>query len=194
MTTSPAATALRHVPLVSVSIAFHGPFHVGGGTPAEGLDRVLDRGALLPGTSLKGVLRAEALERLDAPPELVDATFGSEGKGPSPWWWSDATLDSPRIGRAARIRINPETGTTERGFLALGEHVWCREGHFTIEPMVNVTADRPARQEQRLLLRASVRSVSALGGERTRGSGWVTMTDGEAWTSADTDAVLGWWS
>ncbi len=175
---------------LAFQIAFHGPFHVGGLGAVGGMDRVLDRDFLLPGSSLKGLLRAEARERLGIPKPWLEATFGREGDHPSPWWWSDGVVDSPTFGRAVRIKINPDTSASERGFLALGEEVWARTGHFTVAPMINLPEERLPTAEQRLLIRACARSVSTLGGGRNRGSGWVTLTDGEPWTITESTAFL----
>lgn len=62
--------------MTEFTITFHGPFHVGSGVADQGLDRVLDRGALLPGTSLKGVMRAAARETLGLDDSLVARVFG----------------------------------------------------------------------------------------------------------------------
>ena len=40
--------------MITFTLTFHGPFHVGTGNPEAGMDRPVDRGALLPATSLKG--------------------------------------------------------------------------------------------------------------------------------------------
>jgi CRISPR/Cas system CSM-associated protein Csm3 (group 7 of RAMP superfamily) len=171
---------------MTFTITFHGPFHIGG-TPESGLDRVLDRMVPLPGTSLKGLLRAEAAERLRVLDPLVSAIFGARGQhgSASPWWWSDAKIADEKITRSARIHINDATGTTERGFLLLGEDLWARTATFTVEPrMMGATAD------QALVIRAAARSVSALGGGRRRGSGWVTIEDDTEWSADDTRALL----
>lgn len=172
---------------LTLAITFHGPFHVGG-SAQEGLDRRLDRDFLLPGSSLKGLMRAEARERLAIDDELVTATFGGPGGQPSPWWWSDATFPtSPTLGRFARIR-RTEAGITDRGFLLMGESVWAAKATFVIEPVT-----RKATPEQRKLLRAAAASVTSLGGARQRGEGFVSITDTECatWDEADLSALIG---
>lgn len=169
------------------TITFHGPFHVGG-SPFEGLDRTLDRDVPLPSTSLKGLLRAEAVERLGIGPSLVGAVFGSPAqKGdPGAWWWSDAEFAAPPVfSRSARIKIDNSTGTTEEGFLMLGEDVWADSASFTVEPL-----NLSAQQAHEIVLRAAARSVSSLGGDRRRGSGWVSIRDDLTWSEADTAKLL----
>lgn len=174
------------VSALQFTIAFHGPFHVGG-SAQEGLDRRLDPEFLLPGSSLKGLMRAEARERLGINEELVTATFGAPGGRPSPWWWSGAEFDNrPALGRFARIR-RTEAGVTDRGFLLMGESVWATTARFVIEPVAP-----EATAGQRRLLRAAAASVTALGGARQRGEGFVSITDAEgtAWSDEDLEALI----
>lgn len=180
--------------MTEFTITFHGPFHVGSGVADQGLDRVLDRGALLPATSLKGVMRAAAREILGLPTSLVARVFGgpldddgTTRRVPSPWAWSDAELsDDASFQNLARIRINDETRTTERGFLMLGESVWAMSAQFTVTQYGEVSGDV---KEHLLVLRASARAVTAIGGGRRRGEGWVTITDGTTWGASDTRAL-----
>lgn len=176
--------------MTAFTISFHGPFHVGSGVPDRGLDRVLDRDALLPGTSLKGVMRAAASETLGMSKPLVASVFGSPSAhaGPalrhgSPWAWSDADFSEFSLQRLARIRIDDRTRTTDRGFLMLGETVWADTATFT------VTQASPAPGnvgDHLLVLRAAARAVTSIGGGRSRGEGWVTITDEEPWSAQDT--------
>lgn len=176
--------------MTEFTITFHGPFHVGSGVADQGLDRVLDRGALLPGTSLKGVMRAAARETLRLDDSLVAQVFGgtlddngTTRRVASPWAWSDAELSDRTFQNLARIRINDETRTTERGFLMLGESVWATSARFTVTQHAELSGDV---EEHKLVLRASARAVTAIGGGRRRGEGWVTITDGADWDRADT--------
>lgn len=183
---------------LTFTITFHGPFRVGGHGTASGIDEVIDRENPLPGTSIKGLLRAEAAELLGVPTPVVDAVFGSTGAGPSPWWWSDVQFPGnddqcPGVvySRVARIRVDDDTGTTSRGFLALGEQAWARTGTFTVEPTVGQNLAVEERSRHECVIRAAARSAVALGGARTRGSGWVTITEpGCEWTPADTATLL----
>lgn len=177
---------------LTFKITFHGPFHVGSGVPSQGIDRVLDRDALLPATSLKGAMRAAAAEQLGLPGALVDAVYGTKRtvaatrRTPSPWAWTDAQLKEPQIEYLTRIRINDETGLTERGFLMAGESVWSSEASFSVSLLVPV--QEPERQL--LVLRASARAITSIGGGRSRGEGWVTIQDETGWGLNDTKALL----
>ncbi len=164
-------------------ITFHGPFHVGSGGPDSGMDRVLDHGVPLPGSSLKGLIRAEATERLGLDPGVIGRIFGVAGRGGSPWWWSDAQFpQAPVVDRSARIVIDDETNTAARGFLLLGEQLWARTGEFRVQQTRYVNDV----DTHMLVLRAAARCVSSLGGDRRRGMGWVTISDTKPWTAEDT--------
>jgi CRISPR/Cas system CSM-associated protein Csm3 (group 7 of RAMP superfamily) len=179
--------------LTEFTITFHGPFHIGSGVADQGLDRVLDHGALLPGTSLKGVMRAAASETLKLPRLLVAQVFGgviqTQGKTrrvPSPWAWSDADLGDHSFQNLARIRIDDETRTTERGFLMLGESVWATSARFTVTRHRELVGDV---NDHLIVLRASARTVTGVGGGRRRGEGWVSIADGATWSVDDTQAL-----
>ena len=81
-----------------------------------------------------------------------------------------------------------DAGRTVPGFLGFGMHAWARGGTFTVEPRIRLKDT--VRERHTLVLRAAARSVSSLGGDRRRGSGWVTMTDPLPWTAADTANLL----
>ena len=86
--------------MITFTLAMHGPFHVSTGTPDEGMDSPIDLACPLPSTSLKGLLRAEATERLEIPQPVIDEIFGR-----SAWSASD---DSQRSA--------PVRGVDGRGF------------------------------------------------------------------------------
>ncbi len=159
---------------IEFAIQFHGPFRVGAGAAVPGLDAPVDRDRLLPASSLKGLLRAEAAERLRLPAPLVDAVFGSPSH-PCPWWWSDARITNPRITPSTKIKVD-ERGRAERGFLRFGEQVWADGGTFTVEQRLPLTADEVDLHTNVLV--ASALSVSSLGSSRRRGEGWVTISCG----------------
>lgn len=175
-------------------VMFRGPFHVGSGTPAEGLDSTVDHEVPLPGSSLKGLMRAQALNVLQLPASVVEAIFGSP-ECESGWLWSDAAFErAPQSERMARLKLaDTDDGAAETGFLMLGEHLWASEATFTITP--RRALDPAALTRDQLVLRASARSISGLGGSRRRGEGWVSVTDirtgsATAWTVEDTLALL----
>lgn len=167
------------------TITFHTPFHVSTGTSEKGLDRLVDVDNPLPASSLKGRMRAAASEDLGLPSALVDDVFGHVG-APSPWWWSDAEFDSLTVRNITQIKVNDRSGTSERGFLMFGQHVWATTAVFDVVRRV-VQADRFPDHE--LVLRASARAITSLGGQRRRGEGWVTISEGP-WTSQDTRRLI----
>lgn len=169
-------------------ITFHGPFHVARGQAAAGNDRTVDGNQLLPASSLKGLLRAEAREQLQIKSALVNEIFGS-GR-PSPWVWSDASIVDPMVQRSARIRIgDTDGGQAEDEFLMIGQHVWARSATFSIEQWGEVPPDRLAAHT--LVLTAAALSVNALGGARRRGEGWVSIRrPGFTWSSENTESIL----
>jgi CRISPR/Cas system CMR subunit Cmr4 (Cas7 group RAMP superfamily) len=174
--------------VITFTIRFHGPFHVGTGNPDDGLDRPVDRSNLLPATSLKGLLRAEATEVLGIDGALVDRVFGARGK-PGAWWWEDARPDGfLDVRRMARIVVG-DNGIVSRGFLMLGEHVWLERATFQVGPLRQL---EPADQELHMrVLRAAARSCMSLGGSRRRGEGWVSITDDQSvWTVDDSRAIV----
>lgn len=171
--------------MITFTITFHTPFHVSTGTSERGLDRLVDAENPLPASSLKGRMRAAARETLRLDPGLVAAVFGS-ASDPSPWWWSDAAFsDDPLIRNVARVKIDDASGTTERGFLMFGQHVWADTATFTVAPRVTIAR----HDEHELVLRASARAITSLGGQRRRGEGWVTVTGGD-WSPADTTRLI----
>lgn len=177
--------------MITFTITFHGPFHVGSGTPTEGLDSTVDLDNLLPGSSLKGVMRAAAAEVLGVPEAVVGAVFGTPGRGFAPWAWSDAEfIGATHVTPVARIRMDDETGTTRRGFLMLGQHVWANAATFTVSQTSN-DLPRPAVERHRLLLRAAARAVTSVGATRRRGEGWVSITDDQDVTDGFRRDLLG---
>lgn len=175
--------------MLEVTVTFHGPFHIGTGSPGAGLDATVDRQVPLPATSLKGVMRAAALHELHLAPSLVGEVFGDDAdthqhqRRPSPWVWADADVVAAVIDRHARVHLD-ERGKAQRGFLVIGEQVWATRATFAIELRERLDPDVERRHQ--LVLRASARAVTAIGAGRHRGQGWVSLEDAQAWTSDDT--------
>ena len=67
----------------------------------------------------------------------------------------------------------------------VGEEVWSRTATFTVEPL-----SQQASSDHEVVIRAAARSVSSMGGDRRRGSGWVVIRDDEVWTDSDTKCLL----
>lgn len=175
--------------MITFTITFHGPFRVGTGTPAEGLDARVDPTNPLPSTSLKGVMRAAAAELFGHASAPVAEVFGraagsspqAGGTGAGVWGWTDARFETePEIRPVTRIRTDGKTGLTLRGALMFGEHVWAGRASFDVFPLVHL--DEKVAESHANLLIAAARSVTSVGSLRRRGEGWVTITDDRTWT------------
>lgn len=197
-----AAATVGHRTELVFTITFHGPFRVARGEASGGADLTVDRQTPLPASSIKGLMRAAAEHVLRIPEPWLMAVFGADTGGDQAgpglggvldqWCWSDPEIGQGlrTIDRAARIRLQPD-GTVMDRHLLVGEQVWVHEPvPFTVTRLGPVhPADLDAH---RLILRASARAVLALGGQRRRGFGWVTISagDGEVWTDVESRALL----
>jgi CRISPR/Cas system CSM-associated protein Csm3 (group 7 of RAMP superfamily) len=163
-------------------IDFHGPFRVSTGrATGRGADEGVDRALPLPGESLKGLMRASARVLLacarETEPSLIQRVFGTAARS-SPWSWSAASPTSgpwrdPTL--ATRVRIDAVTHTAVEDYLATVEQVWApAAASFTVERTALIEPDD--LHDQMLLLRAAAGGVHALGADRRRGLGWVTVT------------------
>jgi CRISPR/Cas system CMR subunit Cmr4 (Cas7 group RAMP superfamily) len=174
---------------VRFEIFFHTPFRVSSGQAGDGSDTTVDRAALLPASSLKGVMLSAARDLLMLPVSQVEAVFGTAWHE-SPWGWSDAAMtEEASIRPRARIRIDPGTGTVARGALLVADEVLATRAEFTVDRIGWVPAGQEGVHETILL--AAARSVTAVGGDRRRGSGWVTVTPAEPrWSEAHLHAAI----
>lgn len=155
-------------------IVFHTPFHISSGRAGDGSNTTVDRAALLPASSLKGLMRSAARDLLKFPQSPVDAVFGT-ARDPSPWGWSDAAMtEEAGIRARTRIRIDPGTGTVVRGALLVADEVLAARAEFTVDRAGWIEPGQ-VRVHETILL-AAARAVTAVGGDRRRGSGWVTVT------------------
>lgn len=155
-------------------IEFHAPFRISSGRAGDGSDTTVDRAALLPASSLKGLMLSAARDLLRFPLRQVDAAFGTPWQ-PSPWGWSDATMtEEVQIRPRTRIRIDPATGTVVPGALLVADEVLAARAEFSIDRAGWIEPGQ-ARLHETILL-AAARAVTAVGGDRRRGSGWVTVT------------------
>jgi CRISPR/Cas system CSM-associated protein Csm3 (group 7 of RAMP superfamily) len=161
---------------LTFEVIFHGPVRVGSGRAGGGLNDTVDKDVIVPGSSLKGLMRAEAqlLFGTSTNP-LVAEVFGTP-RQPSPWHWSDirvsdSTTDKVRIG--ARIRVDSSAGTAVDGGLFLADYHWPGTARFRIDRFVAV--DEAARRRHETLLTAAALSIRSIGGDRNRGFGWVDI-------------------
>jgi CRISPR/Cas system CSM-associated protein Csm3 (group 7 of RAMP superfamily) len=155
---------------LAFTVRFHGPVRVGRGRAAPGVDDTVDPDVLVPGSSLKGLMRAEAV-LLFGDPELVGDVFGAADR-PSPWHWDDVrTDDDVRFG--TRIRIDPESGTAADGGLFTAQFRWPDAGRFVVRRFAPLRERDVERHET--VLWAAALSVHSIGADRNRGFGWVDV-------------------
>lgn len=154
-------------------IVFHGPFRIGTGRASEGRNESIDTAHPLPASSLKGAMRAAAVQVLCAPPWLVAAVFGGAHRS-SPWSWSAGELqgsDTPRP--RVRIRIDPGTHTAAEDFIAVADELHPTSATFRLRQRDHI--DDEERHAHELLLACAGQAVTALGADRRRGMGWVSV-------------------
>ncbi|MGH8934100.1 MAG: RAMP superfamily CRISPR-associated protein [Egibacteraceae bacterium] len=152
------------------TIAFHGPFAVSTGEAGRGCDNTVDSRCPLPGSSLKGVMRAGAGTIF--PEHHVSAVFGT-ARSPSPWSWTSAVFARPpETRRRARVSIDPLTRTAKDKALTIAEEAWAETAAFEVLALSHV-ADPDGLHP--LVLRAAAQAVHSLGMDRRRGLGWVTV-------------------
>ena len=175
-------------------ITFHTPFRIGSGHAGDGSDTTVDQRALLPASSLKGLMRSAARDLLGLPSRWIEQVFGT-GWQPSPWSWSDAMIiahadgEEPPVRARARIRIDPATSTAEAGALLIADEVLAARAEFTVEQSGWI--DPALAESHRVVLLAAARAMTAAGGDRRRGLGWVSVTPAEPdWSSEHLDAVI----
>jgi CRISPR/Cas system CSM-associated protein Csm3 (group 7 of RAMP superfamily) len=160
---------------VRFEIVFHTPFRVASGLAGHGADATVDRDLLLPASSLKGLMRSAARDLLGIPEPWVARVYG-QAQHSSPWSWSDAVLTAVApdpVRPRARVQIEPGTSTVVEGALAVAEEVLAERGEFTMDATGWISADhRPGHEA---VLTASARALTAVGGDRRRGLGWVSV-------------------
>ena len=175
------------------TIVFHGPFRVASGAASDGLDAAYDAANPLPSASLKGLMRDQAKRVLGVDLAVVGEVFGTAAAS-SPWWWSDAEIDPGPPGRsgAERIRtqlqIHPTTSTAIDGTLRTSGELWPASARFEVRQRLTVPPDRLALHE--IVLSASAGAISALGSDRRRGLGWVSVIPAEPWDDARHQLLL----
>jgi CRISPR/Cas system CSM-associated protein Csm3 (group 7 of RAMP superfamily) len=175
------------------TILFHGPFRVASGAASDGLDAAYDAANPLPSSTLKGLMRDQAERVLGVVPALVDEIFGSSA-APSPWWWSDAEIEFGPPGRdgAERVRtqlqIDRTTFTAADKTLRTSGELWPSSARYEVRRRRAIPDSRVARHEA--VLSASARAICALGSDRRRGLGWVSVIPDVPWDDAGLRLLL----
>lgn len=162
---------------LTFEVTFHGPVRVGRGRAGVGVDDTVDPDVMVPGSSLKGLMRAEAAVLLGSrEADLVREVFGAP-RQPSPWHWNDIRADSTTddlVRSGARIRVDSTAGTAVDGGLFSAEYRWPRTARLDIQRFAALSdADR---ERHEVLLWAAALSVHSIGADRNRGYGWVDIT------------------
>lgn len=164
---------------MNFTISFFGPFRIATGHAGNGADDTVDPNNPLPGSSLKGLFRASAAALIGETArgrELIDAIFGSKGRG-SAWAWSKARLVGSAAGLEpiprARVSILPETSTARDKSLLFAEELWPDSATFEVQPLAPL--DSGVRERHEVLLAIAGRAIQALGADRRRGLGWVEV-------------------
>lgn len=177
--------------ILTFRVTFHTPFRVATGSPSEGADAATDRRVPVPGSSVKGVMRAAARDVLggcgprqsggDHP--LVTEVFGDVERlgGPAeanacPWHWDDVDLGLPlpEPQLRNRIRVDRELGTAASGHLLVAEELAPMTGTLQIWRSGRIAPNR--LDPQRALLAVSAALVDGVGADRRAGTGWVSLT------------------
>ena len=159
-------------------VAFATPFRVASGYGAPGVDSTVDATDPLPASSLKGVMRATAVD-LGLDLDLIKQVFGS-AKRESPWAWSGAVpVDSwsaPQT--ASRVQLD-EHHTATHDMLAMAEQIVAGAAEFTVTQRCRCgdgsVDEQQALDAHRALLSVSGQATRALGAGRRRGLGWVQI-------------------
>lgn len=137
----------------------------------------------MPTTSLAGVLRATAKTLLGNDNDVIGEVFGSAAH-PSPWRFSAARPlppgDTPgdqaagswqQTTRAARVRIDQNTGTAQDRMLVLAEHTGAEQARFSITKFRRLAPEE--LDTHKAVLKVAAQATRSLGGWRRRGFGWV---------------------
>lgn len=173
--------------MIDFRIDFHGPFRVATGAAAPGVDAAVDPAALLPESSLKGVMRKAAGD-LGVPSALVDEVFGTAHRA-SPWAWGPVQFEQPPfISRRTRVKIDPHSGTVESGALVIAHEVWATSAMFDLQPLAKL--DEQTLRRHVGVLVACARAVRSLGASRNRGLGWVSIRAERGADDVDAGSVL----
>ncbi|MGI8310536.1 RAMP superfamily CRISPR-associated protein [Saccharopolyspora hattusasensis] len=168
-------------------ITFHGPFRVALGQGGPGVHNTISQRDALPGSSLKGVVRATAELLLGQENPVLAEVFGSSRK-PCPWHWSSpvprptAPGDRPAWYPAmpsARVRIDRKPRTAAEDMLSIAEQTGAESATFAVTQTARIE-DLATHQDVLVVAAQATRSLGAL---RRRGLGWV----GIACTSHEPD-------
>lgn len=162
---------------VRLTIRFNSEFRIGTGNAGNMVDDVLDPERLVPGASIKGVMRDAA--RLLFPMRgqndhpLVVEVFG-DVRTPCPWHWEDGKPVSDPV-CTTRVRVALEARRKAvPGALFVSEVAAVCKAKLIIWQQRSIPAERMPLHLA--LLNISARLVDGLGADRRRAFGWVTIS------------------
>lgn len=168
-------------------IAFYGPFRVAAGVASDGLDDAYDPENPLPASSLKGLMRAHASHLLRVQADIVREVFG-DVRQRAPWSWTDANLNDQVRRVRTRIRVNEDSSTAADKAMFMGGETWPANASFEVVDRDQIPGNRLFLHET--ILAASARAVSALGSDRRRGLGWVSIRPERPWDDAQQQLLI----
>lgn len=180
---------------LTLTIAFHGPFHVFTGSAGDAMDAVVDESNPVPPAEIKGLMRGSAV-RLGLPDGLIREVFGGEANrrsADSPWGWRCGSLLDPHSEVRASVPIDPDSGTARSGAIRMAEELWASSLEVHIERLAWI--DRSRVPDHHNLLLASALSITSLGHDRNRGFGWVSVAESgvdEARSRAQAERLADW--
>lgn len=191
---------VKHVRL-SISIVLSSPLHVGGGkgnvASYSYLQRDMEGRPYWPGSALKGKLRHTAMQlysdKYDAPCAFSHSTdaeaptcacmvcklFGAAGNNAGMLVFSDLNLEDQPISRSdfrTGNTIDRYTHTAQDGYL-FGIEVVAGDQPLTLRGIIEGYFSEDRYGEQKALLEASLKQLAFIGGNSSRGLGWVERID-----------------
>ncbi|SHJ61035.1 hypothetical protein SAMN02745244_02881 [Tessaracoccus bendigoensis DSM 12906] len=178
---------------LTFKVDFHGPFIVSTGSASDSLDHTVDEEEPFPSSELKGLLRAHAKTWLGIPERVVGEIFGTATANGA-WIFSSVSVQkmqqiddlAPGLDPSIWNRVTVDSdGRAQERALVSGRQVWASEGEFA------ATWDGAGEvpTAHMLVIRAAARDIVSVGMNRRRGFGWVTVTDLEPWSEADSLAL-----
>ncbi len=175
--------------VLGFTVTFYSPFRVGAAYARDGVDAAVDPHDPLPADSLKGLMRAAAVDLLGKGHHAVSAVFGSHA-APSPWAWSSARPpgrdwnEHDFSGRRHRVAIDPVTHSATKDQLVLAEQTWIPAARFEVSRVGYLDANVLPEADHVLVLRCAAGGVHGLGAWRRRGLGWAGITPDDGGISA----------
>jgi len=178
------------VTTLTFTVTFHSPFLSATGVAANGFDATVDPHDPLRESTLKGAMSASAETVLGLSHSRRSALFGttaSEGQ----WRWivhrsnTEIATDSRH-----RVAINDDTHTARQDMLVRAQVGLPQPVSF--EVWRAGACDDETLADEQLALTAAAHSLHRLGGQTSRGLGWVGVTGGVTLGDDQIARLLAW--